>query len=109
MAVIYNKWYGTSFTTDAFYLANAPDRSIGELPEYDDVLMKIYQHEDCVGIFRVHSGSPVSSQDETGIFTETDVVTGEVHHYKQQYKHGKPTGTPAAISADEYQNLAYRD
>lgn len=109
LAIIYNKWYGTMFTTDAFYLADTPDRPIGELPEYDDVLMKIYGHDDCIGIYRVHSGSPVSSQDKTGIFMETDVVTGEVTHYKQKYKHGKPEGTPLAISADEYQSLAYSD
>jgi len=105
LATIYNKWYGCSFTTDAFINVANPLRPIGEDEVYDDTLMSVYRHKECVGIFIVRNGPSIRAHMTEGAYIEIDVVTGEEHYYKQEYNKGHCVDSPKRISAKDYEKL----
>jgi hypothetical protein len=107
LAIIYSEWFDCRFTTDAFLNVVNCEKQVGDDPVYDEVLMQVYRHADCVGIFRVKSGPGIRSRDTAGVFSEIDVVTGEEHFYKQGYEKGNCVGSPSRISANEYEKLCY--
>lgn len=107
LAIIYNDWFGCQLTTDAFLRTHNPDKPVGEDAMYDEVLMQVYRHTDCIGIFRIKNGPSIRSRDSVGVFSEIDVVTGEEHFYKQGYNKGNRVGNPERISATKYESLCY--
>ncbi len=104
---IYNEWFNCSFTTDAFLQAYSPDKPMGEDSKYDNVLMKICAHGNCIGVFKVKTGPAIRSSSNVGIFKEVNVVTGEEHCYKQGYNKGHRVGDTERISVDEYESLCF--
>jgi hypothetical protein len=107
LAIIYNEWFKSRFTTDAFLKVQSPELPIGADEMYDEVLMQVYRHTNCVGIFKVKSGPSIRVQDKVGVFTEIDVITGEEHFYKQGYAKGHRVGNPERISATEYESVCH--
>lgn len=107
LATIYNEWFESRFTTDAFLKVQSPEIIIGTDEMYDEVLMQVYRHINCVGIFKVKNGPSIRAQDKVGAFTEINVITGEEHFYKQGYIKGHRVGNPERISATEYEQLCY--
>ena len=107
LAIIYSEWYNCSFTTDAFLNVVSPDKSPGDNKQYDDILMQVYRHKDCIGIFNIKVGTPIRAETTMGISSEVDVVTGEEHYYQQEYAKGNCVGNPKRISAEEYEKFAF--
>jgi hypothetical protein len=107
LAIIYNEWFDAKFTTDAFLRTHNPDKPVGEDSAYDDVLMQVYRHTNCIGIFKMKSGPSIRSRDTVGVFSEIDIVTAEEHYYKQEYKKGNRVGNPERISATTYESLCF--
>ena len=107
LAIIYNEWFKSRFTTDAFLQVQSPELPVGADKVYDEVLMQIYRHTNCVGIFKVKSGPSIRVQDRVGVFTEIDVITGEEHFYKQGYTKGCRVGNPERISVTEHESLCH--
>lgn len=107
LAKIYNEWFNTSFTTDAFLRVINHDTPIGENSKYDEVFMRIYSYPGCAGIYQVLSGKPIMADDELWLFSEVNVVTGEKHCYKQEYVKGNCVGSPKRISNNEFEKLSF--
>ncbi len=107
LAIIYNEWYEQKFTTDAFLRTSNPLMPMGRDSLYDDTIMRIYKHPDCMGIFLVRMGPPATQKDFVTVFQETDVVTGEELYYKQPVKNGRPIGPNVRITNEEYEAICY--
>jgi len=106
LAELYNEWYNCSFTTDAFLRTEDPDKTVGEDSEYDDILMTIYRHRMCIGIFKVKSGHPIRTSDSVGHFCEINIITGQEYYYTQKYNKGHCVGVPKRISTTEYEKIS---
>ena len=107
LAAIYNEWYGLRFTTDAFLRVRAPETRMGLYPGYDDAVMRIVRHPDCLGIFIVSHGPPPTLKHTVGVFCEVNLVTGEETYYQQPVKNGRLAGPSQHISLKEFETICY--
>lgn len=109
LATIYNEWYQAKFTTDAFYRAVNPNMAIGDNDTYDEMMMRVYRQDNCLGIFVPNAGPPVRHRHKTWVYTETDIITGEKLFYKQGYEQGRCVGNPERISAEDFEKLCFSE
>jgi hypothetical protein len=107
LATIYNSWYGTKFTTDAFLKAFNPDTKMGADKEFDEVVMCLIKTPRCMGVFNVRMGPMLSAKTELIAFSETNILTGEEAYYTQNFKNGRACGQPSRISITEFERVCY--
>ena len=107
LAVIFNSWYGTKFTTDAFLKAFNPDTKMGADKEFDDIIMRVIKTPGCMGIFNVRMGPILSANTEVIAFSEINILTGEETYYTQNFKNGRACGQPSRISVTEFERICY--
>lgn len=107
LATIFNSWFKTKFTTDAFLKAFNPDTKMGADKGFDDIIMRILKCEGCMGIFAVRMGPMLSAKTDKIAFSEINLVTGEEAYYIQHFKNGRATGQPMRVPANEYEIICY--
>jgi len=107
LAIIYNEWYNTKFTTDAFLKASNTDCPYGLDPLYDEVISRFYALEETIGIFDYRPGPAITSRDKIGIYSEINILTGEVYYYMQPFSNGRENGNTQRISQEEYDRMCY--
>jgi len=105
LAQIFNEWFEVSFTTDAFLKTYDHRTPLGASPEFDEVLKKISQHDECLGIFIINQPQLVSGTMEIGI-SETNIMTGEIKFYRQLWDKGKPV-KKSEIDSEEYEKICF--
>lgn len=107
LSKLFNEWYGTNFTIDAFYKAYPHKRMRGEDENYDRTLMRIHEHDDCLGLYTIHNPCFIPSANKKLPFCETNVVTGEQKFYVQNFENGKPVDEAVEIDGEEYDKMCY--
>jgi hypothetical protein len=107
LAILYNKWYNGNFTTDAFLKAGSPDFKIGDDENIDSIIEKLAKIHGYVGIFKIKPGPSISYRDKNYVFSETDIVTGEVYYYAKALNGGKQIGEIKRIDKEEFENICF--